>query len=310
MAVQLEIHPANDAERVELFRNVYDVWGRGLSLQEHLKRRLASTQHRRAAWFVGCWQGRVATSLGAYPLEFRIRDEIVPGIAIGAVHTHADFRGRGFAPLLVEWVERYMQREAGAGISLLYSDIKASYYARLGYVECPSWEADFDPADARYDPPDGQPVKVERLSLAEGRVMMAERYAAGHASDAVSIHRSGDYWDYLIRKEREDTLYRVGDRGYVRVRFDDSTCTLRDVSAGTDDREEWRILASAVTTIARQRAASRVTGWVPQILSDTAEWELRPRTTEITMLKPLHEEIAIDETARQSADFFHEIDHV
>jgi len=106
-------------------------------------RRLHSVQHNRAQWYSGCLANKVVTSLGCYPLQFRLDGAVVKGIAIGAVHTLAEFRGNGFAPQLIRYVEEN-QRSYGAAISRLYSDIGPDYYARQGYQICPAWQGWID----------------------------------------------------------------------------------------------------------------------------------------------------------------------
>ena len=93
--------------------------------------------HTAEGWYVGTLDGRVVTSLGCYPIRFQIDGEDLPGIAIGSVHTLSEVRGRGFAPQLIDWVER---DNPGAALSVLFSDIQPEYYARIGYVLCPSLE--------------------------------------------------------------------------------------------------------------------------------------------------------------------------
>ena len=123
---------------------MFDIWSKGLPLEEHVASRLASPKHRLAQWYVGTLDGRVVVSLGCYPLVFSYRGETAPGFSIGSVYTLAECRGQGLAPQLLDWVERH---EAGRGpkSALLYSDINPDYYARLGYTLCPSLEGWLDP---------------------------------------------------------------------------------------------------------------------------------------------------------------------
>lgn len=307
----LDIHPADDAERIALYRNVYDVWGRGLPIEEHVQRRLASPQHNRARWFVGCTGGRVATSLGIYPLEFRCRGDVVPGIAIGAVHTHADFRGQGFAPELIRWVEDYYRREHGAAIGLLYSDIKPAYYARLGYVECPAWELDFAMDSIGDTTDESNRFELHAVPLSPAVPLMSDLYDAFHRDLPVSIHRSPDYWNYLHEKSPHDEVYVMGSTaepdGYLRTGRWESSLIVRDFATrGPADASR---LVNAVRRIAGQSGAAHVTGWVPHLAEPFASLAVR-RAAEITMLKPLLPESPLDETVKAAADWFHEIDHV
>jgi len=304
----LDIHPASDAERIELYRNVHDVWGRGLPLEEHIRRRLTSPQHNRARWFVGCVEGKVATSLGVYALEFRYRGEIVPGMAIGAVHTHADFRGRGFAPELIGWVEDEYRRQHGTAISLLYSDINPGYYARLGYVECPAWEFDFEPAAVVLN--GLKSLELHPIPL-PATPSISRLYEDFHRDLPFSIHRSTDYWQYLELKAPRDDVFAIGPPddpdGYVRIGFDESALVVRDFA--TRNADAAGTLVAATLQISSRIGAKSVIGWVPQLPDEFAELAVR-REEEITMLKPLSPEFPIDESVTASADWFHEIDHV
>ena len=55
----------------------------------------------------------MVTSLGVFTLPYRVHGRTVAGIAIGGVHTLKEYRGRGFAPRLMDWAETY-DAERGA----------------------------------------------------------------------------------------------------------------------------------------------------------------------------------------------------
>src|SRR5262245_45151853 len=116
---QLQIHAASHDELIAAHSNVHDIWSKGRPLDEHLRYRLESVSHSRAAWYVGAIDGRVVVSLGAYPVRFHLEGQQVRGIAIGSVYTVKDCRGHGFAPRLIDWVEEQARRE-GVAISVLY----------------------------------------------------------------------------------------------------------------------------------------------------------------------------------------------
>ncbi len=139
MTDELDIHAASADELVAAHRNTFDIWNQGRNLEQHIQHRLRSPTHRRAEWFVGTVGGSVVTSLAAHPVQFLVGGETISGLAIGSVYTIHDVRGKGYAPKLIGWVEE-TKKHQGTGMSVLYSDIKPDYYARLGYVLCPSWE--------------------------------------------------------------------------------------------------------------------------------------------------------------------------
>lgn len=310
MPQSLDIHVANDAERVELYRNVHDVWGGGLSIDAHLKRRLASPQHNRATWYVGCLDGDVVSSLGCYPLRFSVRGTVVKGMAIGAVHTRADCRGRGFAPLMFDRVE-HEARESGVAISLLYSDIPPGYYARLGYVECPSHEADFDPTQSAWDDIAADAEPLERMSPVDARSLMESQYTAFHRSRAIFLHRDTTYWDFLEQKGAGDAVHGFGSMtGYLRTSCRGGTLTVRDFALPDDGEESLRKLFAAIVWIGRIENATEVIGWLPRTMHDLFPTAITRRSQEITMLKSLSSDCEIDDTVCAAADLFPEIDHV
>lgn len=314
MSEDLDIHPANEAERIAAFRNVHDVWSGGLNLDDHLQRRLTSPQHNRADWYVGCLGGRVVASLGCYPLQLRLRGDIVGAIAIGAVHTLAEFRGRGFAPQLMRHVEDAAANR-GIAISLLYSDIDPDYYARRGYIECPSLEWDFTPAEIEDGDLRDDSFTLRRDTATSTRRIVKELYDEFHETLPLAVHRDEEYWRYVDRKGRGDDVYLLGDAareplGYLRVRLRDGLLKVRDFAMRLPVDEALVTRLSAALQIASDRSATQITGWVPPLPERLAFSRPRPRSGEITMLKPLREGISIDETVREAAAFFHEIDHV
>ena len=310
MTVHLDVHPADDGERLAAFRNVHDVWSRGLPMHEHLQLRQASVQHNRAQWFVGCVDGEVVTSLGAYPLEFRYRGDVVAGLGIGAVHTRPADRRRGYAAQLVTEVEQQVRTATGAVISLLFSDIKPEYYARLGYIECPAWAAEFDPKGQTFDAAGYEAGNCSRVSPGDSLQVIRELYQSAHADVPLSFHRNDDYWDFLVRKSPASDIYLLGraddPSGYVWVSVDDGTLLIRD--AVTRDGN-LRPALNAAAAIARERQLATVWGWLPALDHERNPVTTQPRPDEITMLKPLDDRIDIDADCIAAADFFHEIDH-
>ena len=124
MPTSLDCHLASSAEITAAFRNVHEFWGGDSQIDEYVKQRLASRHHQRATWYVGCVDGTVACSLGAFPFELGLADSIERAIFIGCVHTRPEDRGQGFVPQLFEFVEN-AEQQAGVKWSLLFSDISA-----------------------------------------------------------------------------------------------------------------------------------------------------------------------------------------
>eukprot|EP00913_Durusdinium_trenchii_P008921 g8387.t1 len=319
----LDVHLASDAERVAIYRNVHEFWGRGLSLDEHVARRLASEQHNRATWIAGCVNGKVVSSMGCYPLPFCLRGDVVPGIAIGAVHTLPDYRGRGFAPRMFEWVEDHF-RSQGVVISLLYSDIDPAYYARLGYIECPAHEAwiELNPSNAEFDETE---FRLEAFDAGDDVAYLRKSYSDCHGIRPISIHRTEDYWGFLVRKDAGDLFFRLRDStdaqlGYVRIGVKEQETVagekprliwkLRDAAIGRRGDDAFCRLMRATMNMAAAAGASTFGGWMPNSERLQSLAEMTPRKDEITMLKSLTGDVILDPDVIASTDHFQEIDHV
>ncbi len=312
MADDLQIHAASHDEQAAAHANVFDIWSKGLPLAEHVRARLDSPKHRLAQWYVGCLDGRVVVSLGCYPLAFVWRGERVRGFAIGSLYTVGEVRGRGFAPRLLDWVER-RQRAAGAALGLLYSDIDPDYYARLGYALCPSLEGWIDP---RTFSPERPPAHHLELLAAEPHLPeLAALYAEYHGATPLSIARDRQYWQALLARAPDDRFYRLADdrhgwHGYLRLAQTGTAWRITDFALGDQSLELAEELYAAALLMAGQDGVERFGGWLPDHSSARQFFDLTPRRTEITMIKSLDEDRPLDDEAVELASRFCEIDHV
>lgn len=312
MTDSLDIHVASPDELVAAHRNVFDIWSRGLSREEHVRYRLDSPKHRLATWYVGCIDGRVAVSLGAYPLRFHFRGQEVPGIAIGSVYTRAEFRRRGFARKLLARVEDH-SRQNGAALSLLYSDIKPDYYASMGYVLCPSFEGYCHLGDVA--PPDAASHGLVEIAAASHIDRLASLYSGYHGTAPLSIARDAGYWKALLQRFEDDRFFVLtseqGDwEGYVRLGRTEASWRITDYALAPERPALAEKLYATAMALARQNGAERFGGWLPDNPAARKFFELAPRRTEITMIKPLADEFALDDAVVASTGRFCEVDHV
>lgn len=311
--MQLDVHPASKEERLGAYRNVYDVWPRGRTLEEHVERRLHSLQHNRAQWYVGCIDGRVATSLACYPLAFRCQGTVVPGIAVGSAHTLAAYRGRGFAPRLIAYVE-HAQRQSGVKLSMLYSDIDPEYYARLGYVHCPSYAGWINPETSTLRAKSAS-TRLDRFSIEDHLESVSAMYAAYHGAQPICIERPVEYWRYLSQIRPEDRFFWLvgpGEQrlGYLRIAIAEATWRITDFAISRNSPATLSQLFGSLLRLADRQGVSRVGGWLPDVPEARDWFQLNPRTTEITMLKPLDASLKLNADVITSVTWFCEIDHV
>ncbi len=311
MADEIDIHAASPDELVAAHRNTFDIWSKGRSLDDHIQYRLNSPTHRRAEWFVGCRDGQVVTSLAAHPVQFCAHGETLSGIAIGSVYTLPEARGQSFAPRLIDWVESHA-RGRGIGMSVLYSDIKPEYYARLGYALCPSWEGY---RSVQKDPPGELALRLVPFDVAGRLPLVKQTYAAYHGALPLSIARNDDYWQMMLEKFAADRFFALENAsgewfGYVMVGSREDIWRIVDYALVEHGRELAELLYRALADTARAAGVARIGGWLPDSEASRAHFSLVGRQAEITMVKPLAWRGPLTDEMIAGASHFCELDHV
>ena len=313
MSELLEIHPASESERVQIYRNNYEMWGgKGLSLEEHIEWGLNLPRHDRGEFVAGHCEGKLVASLVVFRLKFLLRGKVVPGMGIGGVFTVSAYRQRGFAAQMLRWAEE-REHASGSAISLLFSDIDPTYYARLGYVTCASWKGWVDPSKTVIEA-EGNVGTLIPFSPQNEIDSLQDLYDVHHATRPISIARDRDYWEYLLRNEPADSFYWLetanGARlGYVRLNERDDKCIIRDWALLEETEDTEQLLFRTLLQTARQRCAAQVGGWLPDSPTVRTLFGLKRRDKEITMLKPLDPTISLQADLLREAQHFKEIDH-
>jgi len=307
---RLDCHIANDSERAAAFGNVHECWGDERSVEDYVAWRMQSIQHARASWYVGCVDGRVATSLGAYPIVLRAGEQSWPGYGIGAVHTVPEFRRRGYAAMLMEWGQQ-QQLDAGAQFGLLYSDIRPEYYAEMGYRLC---ESHYAWAVPRVGAEQAGAGRLERFDPGESAEPLAEMYETVQSPRSIWIERDKVYWDWVRGRYPEHEWYWwVADghdapAGYVQLKPTTTETRVFDwgVLPGADERAFWE----SVLEWAADQGIARIGGWLPSSEAISQCLEVTPRIKELTMLSPLTPAAPWDDAYRRDAAWFTECDHI
>lgn len=316
MSDTLEIRVADDADRIAALSNAWEFWGRGMPLAEYIERRLKSPLYSRARRYVGLVDGKIVAALASYERAFWWQGQIVPGIAIGSVHTKPEFRGKGLAATLLDEVAR-VAADAGAKLSVLYCDIATDYYARRGYQLCPAWEG-FTQIRRGIDSTSvAGGWRLTEFSADEGLDEMARLYAADHRRAALAVARDRDYWDFTLEWQPLDDFFwlETGSTrpGYVRMSRRENEWRLADWAIAVDPparAQAEEALYRLLLLEAQFRGYARCGGWLPHSDAARAAFKMQPRPEEITMIKPLAAEIVIDEAAIAAADRFTYLDHV
>ncbi len=311
MAAPLDLHPASPEELIAAHENVHDIWNKGLDVDAHVQARLNSRPHQRATWIVGCTDGRVVVSLGTYPVQFQIRGEQVPGFAIGSVYTRPEYRGRGYAPQLVEYAEQF-ESERGMRMSILYSDIPQQYYAALGYQLCPALCGWCDPAIVENA---DAAKRLEEFDPAAAFDAMSQMYHDYHGGAAISIFRDAEYWQAMSSKFPHDRFYWLtgtdgSRRAYARLTPDPHGLRILDYACGDQLSSTLAELYRSLLSAAAEWKLERFGGWVPGGDVAAEFFDISDRETEITMIKPLCADLEFDAEIIAAVGRFCEFDHV
>lgn len=312
MSDRLELHKASHDEILEAHQNVFEHWNRGRTFEEHMIYRLYAPVHRRASWFVGTVDGKVVVSLGTYPFQFQVDGTVMPGSAIGSVFTVPEFRRRGYAEQLVNWTDNY-HRDAGVGLSVLYSDIAPKYYAKCGYILCPSHEGWIEAGHSKSS--SSSQMSFVEFDINDEFAEVATLYAEYHGAADISIVRGDSYWQSIIQKFPSDRWFWLQDAdggraGYARIQRGGSSGRLTDYAFANRDEELAAEFYGALVAASANWDYERIGGWLPDSAAAKKFFDVKPREKEITMIKPLAYTGKLTPSAIASTDFFCEIDHV
>jgi GNAT superfamily N-acetyltransferase len=278
-----------------------------------------SSYGRRYYRTIGLYDGKTrVSSFKQYERRLRDGSRRLDAIGFGAVFTPNEYRGRGYASVMLA-MALDQARSEGYELAFLFSDIRPHFYAALGFRTLPSrrfsLRADTLPA-TRLRPAvlgDGDWNGVRRVfELAEHRA------GIGFARTATTwdwirmrmLHRSehpaGDETNLVLRRRRSIAAYVFGVRVTERDEY-----FLEEFGFADD--------AAAQTIPALLRAAAgdlrRIAGWLPPrgarpLLSRFA---VRKRNSSILMMAPLRSpgELAIDAIASDARnDFCWATDHI
>lgn len=186
----------------QILDDTYPIWSDGLSRVDYERFNRAqmltpwgAAHLERVAWMDG---GRVLASAKKYRLELGIAGAPVPCLGIGAVFTPPDARGRGHAPALIEAMIGEAARE-GVPYALLFSEIGADYYARLGFEPLAITESTIG---LRQQPREGAPAVLVRGADDRDIADIAAMHQKRAETYALSLHRSADYARHAVTKRR------------------------------------------------------------------------------------------------------------
>jgi hypothetical protein len=195
-----ELRDLNDAERIEYFRGVQPIWGGGLPEDRFIafQRRLADSKEAGQRYrLFGLFDGpRLLSALKAYDLRGACAGAPLRVLGIGAVFTPPALRRHGHAHRMLELVLA-AHAARGYDAALLFSDIGAEYYERLGFralasEECAAEAPDLPRGRAARAAAPGEETELSRV-FARGRA----------ATGALCLERDGWVVRFQLRRLRE-----------------------------------------------------------------------------------------------------------
>lgn len=196
------VTPASGAALQLILDDTFSLWGDGLSRADYERYNRAQTMTpwgsahlERMAWMDG---GEVLASAKRYRLELGFGGSAVPCLGIGAVFTGPRHRGRGHAAALIEALIEEASRE-GMQYALLFSEIGADYYARLGFEPIVIRESTLGLRPQRRE---GAPAVLVRGGDERDIADIAAMHLRRAETYALALSRSADYARHAIAKRR------------------------------------------------------------------------------------------------------------
>ncbi len=207
--------------------DTYPTWGAGLSFKAYAQWNRAQeitewgqAHLRRLALMDG---GTVLASAKRYDLQMQLDGQPVPTLGVGAVFTPAALRGRGHARAMIAALESEARAD-GARLALLFSEIGATYYERLGYTVVP-----LQTVDIRIDRKAGAPAMLVRSGEERDAGYVAAMSAARAGGFRLGMLPDAAQVAYSVAKKRlyvglnpdsgKHIDFFVAEEGYQAVAF-------------------------------------------------------------------------------------------
>ncbi|MGZ6143124.1 MAG: GNAT family N-acetyltransferase [Myxococcales bacterium] len=278
-------------ERAGYFRGIQPIWGGGLDEGRFqlFQRRLADApeagdRYRLLGWFDG---PRLISAMKAYDLRGTCAGRSLGLLGIGAVFTPPELRRKGHAAAMLRAaMDEY--RRHGAHGAVLFSDIEAQYYERLGFRGVESRECSVE-AGALPRPAGGF-----RAAMAGDEALMTRLFAATRAQETrFALDRDGWTLRFQLRRLRELARARgVGEPDWGVVAGEEAAAMIRygrdtvDVlEAGWTHDHARDVLLSGLRDCMHRAGRQRLRLWPAGQLRGL--FESKARTSAIAMIAPL-----------------------
>jgi GNAT superfamily N-acetyltransferase len=315
-----EISPDDYAR--EILPRTAQLWAGRRSFDDYVSQTLEiarSSYGRRHFKTIGLYDGRTCVaSFKRYERAFRHGARRLEGIGFGAVFTPPEYRGRGYASVMLA-MELDRARTNGSKLAYLFSDIRPQFYAALGFAELPSRSFTLR-ADA---------LPAMRLDLAtfSEELWANVRYLFERTAraEAAGFARTATAWDWIRMRTRHNSEHVTGyPTNLLARRRRGIAAYVLGVRAPERDAyvlDEFGFAGDAggalIAPLLRAAAGDlrRIIGWLPPATARNVlpSMSVRRRTRPIFMVAPLHAEgvrllHAIESPSR--GDFGWATDHI
>ncbi len=211
----MELVTAGEGQLLEILESTYPIWGEGLTKAAYKNwyraQRETSWGRARLSRHALVEGGRVLASAKRYDLEARAGGRRLAVAGIGAVFTPPDLRGRGHARELVDALVADAARR-GCEQALLFSEIGAAYYERLGFRVVPMWEQTIEVTAGR-----GAPAVLIRSGDTRDLDGIADLSTRARTGASFALDRGADFLAFVLARRR--LLAGLGPIGLRSVEF-------------------------------------------------------------------------------------------
>ena len=288
-----------DRERDDYFRGVQPIWGGGLNPERFIsfQRRLADSREAGQRYhLLGLFDGeRILSAMKSYDLSGSYAGAPLRVFGIGAVFTPPALRRRGHARRMLE-LALAEHRSRGFDAAVLFSDIGAEYYERLGFRALESVECTADPDEL----PRGGAAHPVATGDEEILVRVFARARTGDGE--LALARDGWVLSFQLRRLRELAKARglgepewgihiARDGGEAAAMLRPSREAVEVLDAGWTDPSLREPLLAALRGFLLRSGRPRLRLWPAHQLRGL--FRPHPRTTALAMVAPLHPEVKL-----------------
>jgi GNAT superfamily N-acetyltransferase len=267
------------------------IWGEGLNRTAYAQWNAAQLRTRWGREHLQRFaliddQGRVLATAKRYRFEARLDGRTGNVAGIAAVFTPPDRRGRGHATSLIEELIAQEQR-AGAMAAVLFSEIGAAFYERLGFLAVP-----LDEVTVNVERKGGSPAMLVRAGDERDLPALALMNDLRSAEARFALRRTVPLIQYAIAKKRlqaglgpeglRQLEFFVAEEGanavaYAVLSVSKNGWTLEE--AGDRDPAAARLGAMLQVLAAREpsRQAPLIRTWWPRSFVVPPQWKLSDR---------------------------------